>query len=176
MKNKMLTIAALFAVMVAMTGIAAASAVDVDPSTPANPLPHPLDGSTKTYPVQFTAMVAGERYINVTNIGLTSVKIYGDEIPGGLTVPAGGSASILWTPSSTPVDNLNLDVTTSTGGEVTIETCLVSGGADCGTSGKIDFGTASQQFDIPEFSTIALPVAGALGLIFFFQQRKKKEE
>jgi hypothetical protein len=29
---------------------------------------------------------------------------------------------------------------------------------------------------IPEFSTIALPIASILGLVFFFQHRKKKEE
>jgi len=29
---------------------------------------------------------------------------------------------------------------------------------------------------IPEFPTVALPIAAVLGLVFFFQQRKKKEE
>ncbi len=29
---------------------------------------------------------------------------------------------------------------------------------------------------IPEFSTVAIPVAAVLGLVFFFQHRKKKEE
>ena len=29
---------------------------------------------------------------------------------------------------------------------------------------------------IPEFSTVAIPIAAVLGLVFFFQHRKKKEE
>ncbi|MDP2841560.1 MAG: PEF-CTERM sorting domain-containing protein [Candidatus Methanoperedens sp.] len=29
---------------------------------------------------------------------------------------------------------------------------------------------------MPEFSTIAIPIAAVLGLVFFFQHRKKKEE
>jgi len=179
MKNKIITIAAVFAVMVAMIGIAAAnpSAVDVVPGDPSNPVFHPLDGSTVTYPVGFTAMVAGARYINVTNVGLTSVKIYGPEIPGGLTVAAGSSGSILWTPSTIPADSLSLDVTTNTAGEVTIKTCLTVGGSNCGESGIIDFGSASQQFDaIPEFPTVALPIAAVIGLVFLFQQKKRKQE
>jgi hypothetical protein len=29
---------------------------------------------------------------------------------------------------------------------------------------------------VPEFSTIALPIAGVIGLVFFFQHKKRKEE
>ncbi|MDD5616167.1 MAG: PEF-CTERM sorting domain-containing protein [Candidatus Methanoperedens sp.] len=29
---------------------------------------------------------------------------------------------------------------------------------------------------IPEFATVAIPIAAVLGLVFFFQQRKNKKE
>lgn len=31
-------------------------------------------------------------------------------------------------------------------------------------------------YQVPEFSTVAIPIAAVLGLVFFFQRRKKKEE
>jgi hypothetical protein len=38
----------------------------------------------------------------------------------------------------------------------------------------LDIGSASRNFLIPEFPTIALPVAAILGLAFFFQRRKEE--
>ncbi|MCK4736511.1 MAG: PEF-CTERM sorting domain-containing protein [Methanophagales archaeon] len=36
--------------------------------------------------------------------------------------------------------------------------------------------TPTCEYEIPEFSTIAIPVAGILGLLFFFNHRKRKKE
>lgn len=36
--------------------------------------------------------------------------------------------------------------------------------------------TPTSEYEIPEFSTIAIPVAGILGLIFFFNHRKRRKE
>ena len=36
--------------------------------------------------------------------------------------------------------------------------------------------TPTDEYEIPEFSTIAIPVAGILGLIFFFNHRKRRRE
>jgi hypothetical protein len=49
----------------------------------------------------------------------------------------------------------------------------LSGVAEARTAYSHDGGFYNQ---IPEFSTIAIPIAAVLGLVFFFQQRKKKEE
>lgn len=47
----------------------------------------------------------------------------------------------------------------------------IIGGCNFEFSAKDSFGAA-----IPEFPTVALPVAAVIGLVFFFQHRKKKEE
>jgi hypothetical protein len=43
-------------------------------------------------------------------------------------------------------------------------------------SNKLTLTVQSSWASIPEFPTVALPVAAAIGLVFFFQHRKKKEE
>ena len=51
--------------------------------------------------------------------------------------------------------------------------CL-SGGSDCGWLDKVEFTPDTQP--IPEFSTIAIPIASILGLLFFFNYRKRRRE
>jgi hypothetical protein len=47
-------------------------------------------------------------------------------------------------------------------------------------SGKVNLvishGCSGTTTQIPEFPTVALPIAGVIGLVFFFQHRKRKEE
>ncbi|MCK4733861.1 MAG: PEF-CTERM sorting domain-containing protein [Methanophagales archaeon] len=50
----------------------------------------------------------------------------------------------------------------------------ISDGYDCGWLDKVEFTPDTQP--IPEFSTIALPVASILGLLFFFNYRKRRKE
>jgi hypothetical protein len=40
----------------------------------------------------------------------------------------------------------------------------------------ISDGCAGGQTTVPEFPTIALPIAAVIGLVFFFQHRKRKEK
>ncbi|WP_292465012.1 PEF-CTERM sorting domain-containing protein [Methanolobus sp.] len=47
----------------------------------------------------------------------------------------------------------------------------VTAGEDTNT---LDVGSAARNFEIPEFPTIALPVAAILGLAFFMQRRKEE--
>lgn len=49
---------------------------------------------------------------------------------------------------------------------------------ECGRTneGETCWRRPGQTPRIPEFSTIAIPIAAVLGLVFFFQHRKKKEE
>ncbi len=49
-------------------------------------------------------------------------------------------------------------------------------GCDIGTNVPCDEYTCEGEECIPEFSTIALPVASILGLLFFFNYRKRKRE
>ncbi|WMW25445.1 PEF-CTERM sorting domain-containing protein [Methanolobus sediminis] len=42
------------------------------------------------------------------------------------------------------------------------------------SSASSDWGSASRDFEVPEFPTIALPVAAILGLAFFMQRRKEE--
>jgi hypothetical protein len=50
---------------------------------------------------------------------------------------------------------------------------IVLTAGEAGTAG-LQLGTASRDLMIPEFPTIALPVAAILGLAFFFQRRKEE--
>ncbi|MDG6244915.1 MAG: PEF-CTERM sorting domain-containing protein [Methanolobus sp.] len=47
----------------------------------------------------------------------------------------------------------------------------VAAGQDANT---LDVGSAARNFEIPEFPTIALPIAAILGLAFFMQRRKEE--
>ncbi|AFV23324.1 hypothetical protein Mpsy_1116 [Methanolobus psychrophilus R15] len=47
----------------------------------------------------------------------------------------------------------------------------ITAGEDTNT---LDVGSAARNFEIPEFPTIALPVAAILGLAFFMQRRKEE--
>ncbi|KAF5417786.1 MAG: hypothetical protein C5S38_00850 [Candidatus Methanophagaceae archaeon] len=49
-------------------------------------------------------------------------------------------------------------------------------GCDIGTNVPCDEYTCEGGECIPEFSTIALPVASILGLLFYFNYRKRKRE
>lgn len=178
-KRNILIITAILAVIVAMTGIAAANParIDIKPGDNSNPLYHPLGGATITYPVSINDMANTlVRRVEVYNTGLTTVTLYGDGmIP--ITVAAGGNAAINnWIPSSTAVI-VSLDVTASSTGSVTILSCNYDSSiTTCGSIPGVlqDFGAASNGFNIPEFPTVALPVAAVIGLVFFFQQRKEK--
>jgi hypothetical protein len=44
-------------------------------------------------------------------------------------------------------------------------------------SGEVeDYMVNIENTEIPEFSTIAIPVAGVLGLMFFFNYRKRRRD
>jgi hypothetical protein len=53
-------------------------------------------------------------------------------------------------------------------------TRAVSPKDDCPASPVIALNTPTPETEIPEFATIALPVAGILGIFLFFSHRKRK--
>ena len=62
---------------------------------------------------------------------------------------------------------------------VTASKVGVGSGDDSGTLNNYDWAEVAVvivKIDIPEFTTIAIPVASILGLLFFFNHRKHKKE
>ena len=179
--KKIVTTILVAIALIAMMGTAAAnpSRVDIVPGDDSNPLYHPLDGSIQSYPVLINEMVVSTstttRYIEIWNAGLTSITLTG---PGGVSLTAGPgtSASQTWiVPADTASQTFTLDVKASSSGAVTIVNNLgttLATGAAIATS---DFGAGSNSFDVPEFPTIALPIAAILGLAFIFQRRREEE-
>lgn len=174
--------------LIAMMGTAAAdpSKVDIVPGDDSNTLYHPLGGATQSYPVVIDELVVSSaitsRYIEITNFGLTSVTLSN---PSGftLTVPAPtlpatfNTVGAVWTvPAGTSSQMFTLQVTASTASSVTITNNLgTSFGLTTPIGTTADFGSGSNSFDIPEFPTVALPIAAILGLAFFFQRRREEE-
>ncbi len=75
---------------------------------------------------------------------------------GSYTYDAIGS----YDPETLTGTHVDFNVVTSGNGNLVL---TISGGCTGGT-------------EIPEFSTVALPIAAVLGLVFFFQHRKNKKE
>ena len=159
--------------LIAMIGTAAASDVDIDPTTIDDPLYHPLDGTLVSYQVEISGMeINNQRFIEIWNVGLTEVTLNGNGV--SLTVAPGSIDNTTWTPSN-EVQMFTLNVTTSSVGEVTILNNLGSDLQYPQASDTVSFSSASSSFDIPEFPTIALPIAAILGLAFIFQRRREEE-
>jgi hypothetical protein len=171
----------VLSIMLVMIGTAAAdpARLDIVPGDDSNPLAHPLDGTTVTYPVQMYEIADSTtttRYIQINvDSGLTSARLYNPSVGNvDLTATSGNSASGTFTiPKGTTSMTFSLDITTSTPGEVTIMSNWGISLFDS-TSMPQDFGSASSSF-IPEFPTIALPIATILGLMFIISTRKKEE-
>ena len=56
----------------------------------------------------------------------------------------------------------------------TIYQIIIYGGSYAG-EGQFDSGSAARNFAVPEFPTIALPIAAILGLAFIFQRRREED-
>jgi hypothetical protein len=143
MKNKLITLVAMLAVMVAMTGIAAAATQS-----------H-IIGTVLVDGIPYTAGAHIDAYSDSGRV----LKI------GEATSNAGGGFSM----DTEFVDHVWL-----------------TGTAQGGLIGETDGNPALEVpgFNvflvklnlIPEFPTVALPVAAVIGLVFLFQQKKRKEE
>lgn len=120
-----------------------------------------------------TSYVAGTIYLadGTTTVPYASVTAYNDS---GLTAVEG-------TDTANGVGNYVVQLTTLTAGN-TVYVKAVSG-TNTGTasgvlndySNLINFDLAIVDVEIPEFPTIALPVAAILGLAFIFQRRREEE-
>ena len=187
-KAKVITALALTVVMlVVMAGLAAAESLKVlDPATGAEVSVIELaPGSSVTYdlkvgpflnnaPPNVTHWLDNYTFVN-SPIGQESdiTVEYQEQSP----MRPWGPALYVWTQETasgtyeTLKIKITLEPTAPIGANYTIAIM------DVGTGGSIDIGVASVGISsVPEFTTIAIPVAAILGLFFFYSHRKRKEE
>ena len=165
-------ITAALAVMMAMTGIAAAG-ISINPYPEAG-LP---DGGSVAIKVTWTEIPDTNLtwYLNNSDGTTPAIKIKGTDDRGvGINTNVGGPISIV---SSTDKDFIVTidDVSAVIGDKFLLKVCgpfPPGGGApDCAATSLTTGITV-----IPEFATVAIPIAAVLGLVFIFQQRKNKKE
>jgi hypothetical protein len=181
MIKKILISIMVLSIMLVMVGTAAAdpARIDIVPGDDSNPLIHPLDGSTVTYAVKMYEIIDSNtttRFIQIdVDSGLTSARLYNPSVGVvDLTATSGTSASGTFViPKGTTSMTFSLDITTSTPGEITIKSNWGTILNDPSVRPQ-DFGSASSSF-IPEFPSVALPIATILGLMFIISTRKKKK-
>ncbi len=82
------------------------------------------------------------------------------------------SHAFVYKPSTVNDDKLTVYVKGSSDGRVYI---TMNQGLSYSDTGEVKSASASADTQIPEFPTIALPVAAAVGLVLFIQQRKEKK-
>ena len=172
--NKLIISTLLLIGLIGMIGTASATRVDIVPGDDSNPLYHPLDGSMMTYHTEILEIsVTGIRYVELSvSPGITSARLVGTDNTVVISATPGSPNSTTWNvPAGETVENFNLEVTTSLPGEVTIITNAIG---DPEQEGYQDIGAGANNF-IPEFPTVALPIAAILGLMFIISSRKKKE-
>ncbi len=175
MRNKIMSIAAFTAVMLAMTGIAAANPV-TPTLTQASPnqaiiAPNPLSvgenaGDTLTLSLKLDAMID-------TNFSVTcTISPIGGAPAGGVTAtcPAFVDVGVPAPVTYTAVDSIVLTNNGAPAGS------LYSLEVDVGgVVVKDDIGVETRRISVPEFATVAMPVAAVIGLMFLVYRKKKEE-
>jgi len=164
MRNIILTITALLVVMAAMTGISAA-ATTVDFQVTNDPVIINV-GETKTQTATLTLSP-------VVTGAIKKIEIL--DLPAGITTTIDGNPGTILTGPWTSTKSWTVDFTNSAApnGEyiitykVTYENDLVQT-----RRATIEAGVSA----IPEFPTVALPVAAMIGIVFFFQHRKNRKD
>lgn len=142
-KRKILIITAILAVMVAMTGNAAARSVAG--------LVY-VDGSSNTIPIAGADVSAFNVASPYQQLGSTVTS----DLDGSFVIDVGTYSN-----SQIRVDaTKNGKTGTTTGPWISLISLYI----------------ANPSVPIPEFPTVAAPIAAVLGLVFFFQQRKNKKE
>jgi hypothetical protein len=194
MKNKLIVVIAMLAMMVAMTGIAAAGPEFLDWSV-SSPMYLQNDGITQnTFNWRFydydTNSVAGQVHTLKAYVSAVAPALVTDltmtvcerDTPANCVTLIGPTSAI---PITLTWNQLQAGSTV--GEQDFIDVSIISSGADGANyriyaddvgysiQGSTDSAAENLQgINVPEFPAIALPVAGVLGLVLFFQQRKIK--
>ncbi|MBU4222950.1 MAG: PEF-CTERM sorting domain-containing protein [Euryarchaeota archaeon] len=169
MKNKIVMITALLAVMMAMVGIAIA---DIGSGILMDKYPNATIPDGGSIPITITWIGGGSQTLHwyLENIDGTAAS----EITGSDDEANSGADGIV---SVDDEDNNFVltvsDVSASVGDEFDLTVC--GNYRSIENCKKVSM-TTGLIIGIPEFPTVALPVAAVLGLVFFFQQRKNKKE
>lgn len=170
MTNKILVFTAILAVMVSMTGIGAAvpgslqlldqDVVDcggaiatVDQLAPTNSITYDLKAIALGNSVQ-----DWDLSVLTSNADLTITFPTGTDFP---------------TTSGSFCRPDSVTVTVNPGASLGIKGFSIGAGPASITGELI---VASNTINVPEFPTVALPVAAVIGLVFLFQQKKRKQE
>ena len=185
-KAKVITALSLTVVMLAaMAGIAAANPENVV-VTPANQQldlgQTPTSGTFTTYNIAVSQIKVGGN--THTIYGNTTLIVAGAGSLGDLmfrfnhgTAQSGwlsNTQTWTWTDGGSDTDSLTVDVMNTGSAPDTEYQFRVYDSYPIGTGYDSAHGT-TYGTSIPEFATIAIPVAAILGLVLFFNHRKRKE-
>jgi hypothetical protein len=165
MRKNIIMIAAMLTVMVAMTGIAAATVLSAEPqnigiteggSNTTN-LKYDSSGQVTWRIIDATTSITSEVLVNDGNgTDYTSTGVYTSTANNPNLMIVQDQAG----------DNLNADYK--------LQSCPP--GYNFGDSYCTENHITVYVSYIPEFPTVALPIAAVIGLVFLFQNKKKKEE
>lgn len=180
MRTKILMITAMLAVMVALAGPAYAANFDLVGGNPIIELPPGgsiiLDGQTTAIPAPYPVTIGLTKYVGF--------------YPPAYTFAA-GVACVTAGCTTTDIDVNILKPSYPVGGQNHLETGVVKitmsltpadapgtmylVAVNAGGFVGVQLASRPVQSAIPEFPTVALPVGAALGLMFLFSRKNKKE-
>ncbi len=194
MRNKIVMIVALFAVMAAMTGIAIAACPGtgaVNPPAGIASVSSGFSGNTETYTIATNNVGVDIKGLCViTGDGIPSADITGAGLYNSWGFDHPDSQASFWFEGS-GVNLLNANGQTQPVGKATFTSGIPNTGRTyvlhvSDTTGRYCPGGTTNDPEtcfyypggqvIPEFPTVALPIAAVIGLVFIFQHKKKKEE
>ena len=187
-KAKVVTALALTVVMlVVMTGLAVAD--DATVVITDDPIINPLNGSTVTNTTVTVSNIwwkLGDPQIRHISVKTSNANLYakvtgtdanGNNFDTGWTTGAedAGRVGANWTANSSVATTytFTLSVKGTQEGAVTVADNF---GTVFNSTAAADSASCTRQVLVPEFATIAIPVAAILGLLFFYNHRKRKEE
>ena len=177
-KANVITALVLTVVMIAaMTGIAAAENMGISAPSPSEVTP---GGPAISYTITMDDFIdtsnAHTIYATVVSGTATDLQFqfeWGASSSGWLD--SGSTHVWTWGPPSSDPDTLTLNVKAVATPTDSVGTTYIFKVYD--SDGAYDDAHATtKSTSIPEFATIAIPVASILGLLFFFNHRKHKEE
>ena len=168
--------------MIAMIGIVQASPLDGDFYNEAGdaPAPQPIilkPGVSQTFSFHADNIAALANDTDLTyNYEVYVISGSGATTDITVTLPA-SFHPVTYTTSGpfSYTDIGTIDILLAAGAPTdTIYQIIVFGGSyQC--TGEFDSGSAARNFAVPEFPTIALPIAAILGLAFIFQRRREED-
>lgn len=187
MRNKIVMITAALAVMMALTGIAAATTTTSPPdadiviigTNPATIITVKFDTNTMSSSDTLGGLVFD---FNDFSTDSPTSELTGSFDGSSYTGNHGTSSSYTmdgtWAVWQVHVkDASDSDDATQVGHKYYLDfTVKNTAGLTIDTSRRIGSATTIGHAVVPEFATVAIPIAAVLGLVFIFQQRKKKEE